>query len=94
IDDGWWLGTCDGHTGMFPSNYVELIESEPPKPPRGVAEEITVKALYDYDAAENNELSFSEGAIITNVEKTTPDWWQGEINGRIGLFPSNYVEQI
>lgn len=27
IDEGWWRGYGpDGHFGMFPANYVELIE--------------------------------------------------------------------
>lgn len=27
IDEGWWTGTApDGHNGMFPANYVEVIE--------------------------------------------------------------------
>lgn len=31
VDEGWWLGTADdadghAHTGLFPSNYVQLID--------------------------------------------------------------------
>lgn len=26
IDDGWWSGTFNGQTGLFPANYVEVIE--------------------------------------------------------------------
>lgn len=25
VDEGWWMGTCHGQRGLFPSNYVELI---------------------------------------------------------------------
>ena len=25
VDDGWWMGTCNGNRGLFPANYVELI---------------------------------------------------------------------
>lgn len=25
IDEGWWIGTCHGKSGMFPSNYVSII---------------------------------------------------------------------
>lgn len=32
------------------------------------------------------------GDIIRVKSKFTKDWWEGEINGRAGLFPSNYVE--
>lgn len=26
VDEGWWIGTVNGSRGLFPSNYVEIIE--------------------------------------------------------------------
>ena len=26
IDEGWWMGTCRGLHGLFPANYVEIIQ--------------------------------------------------------------------
>ncbi|KAK6531950.1 hypothetical protein TWF694_003114 [Orbilia ellipsospora] len=52
----------------------------------------TAKASYDYEAAEENELSFPEGATITDIEFPDEDWWFGRYNGHEGLFPANYVE--
>lgn len=26
IDEGWWVGICNGRNGMFPSNYVSVID--------------------------------------------------------------------
>ncbi|EPS37237.1 hypothetical protein H072_9085 [Dactylellina haptotyla CBS 200.50] len=52
----------------------------------------TAAAVYDYEAAEENELSFPEGATITDIEFPDEDWWFGHYNGAQGLFPSNYVE--
>ncbi|PGH08015.1 hypothetical protein GX51_01455 [Blastomyces parvus] len=52
----------------------------------------TATAQYDYEPAEDNELGFPEGAMITNIEFPDDDWWHGEYNGRSGLFPANYVE--
>ncbi|KAL8760869.1 MAG: hypothetical protein Q9184_002957 [Pyrenodesmia sp. 2 TL-2023] len=49
-------------------------------------------ALYDYDAAEDNELSFPEDAKITGIEFPDDDWWSGEYRGKHGLFPANYVQ--
>ncbi len=49
-------------------------------------------ALYDYDADEANELTFPEGATITDIDMLDEDWWQGSYNGQTGLFPANYVE--
>ncbi|KAG2209836.1 hypothetical protein INT47_001985 [Mucor saturninus] len=51
-------------------------------------------ALYDYAAEEDNEISFNEGDVITQIEFVSDDWWQGlAANGKnVGLFPANYVE--
>ncbi|ORZ16034.1 hypothetical protein BCR41DRAFT_353416 [Lobosporangium transversale] len=53
----------------------------------------TAVALYDYNAGEPNEISFSEGDIIRDIEFVSDDWWSGLAqDGTNGLFPSNYVE--
>ena len=26
VDEGWWIGTVNGHRGLFPANYVELLQ--------------------------------------------------------------------
>lgn len=105
VDDDWWMGTNSrGASGLFPSNYVELVEGEehpeavpaardPSPAPRPAASAgPTATALYDYEAAEDNELSFEEGAKITNLSYPDEDWWHGTYKGQTGLFPSNYVE--
>lgn len=48
--------------------------------------------MYDYVANNEDELNFSKGQFINVLNKDDPDWWQGEINGVTGLFPSNYVK--
>lgn len=25
VDEGWWKGTCNGRTGLFPATFVELM---------------------------------------------------------------------
>ncbi|KAM3458462.1 hypothetical protein MY5147_002894 [Beauveria neobassiana] len=52
----------------------------------------TATALYDYEAAEDNELSFPEDAQVTNLEFPDDDWWFGHYKGDSGLFPANYVQ--
>ncbi|KAA0195320.1 Src substrate cortactin, partial [Fasciolopsis buskii] len=51
------------------------------------------KALYDYTAEEDDELTFSVGEMITEIEKIDPGWWKGVCRGKVGLFPANYVEE-
>lgn len=55
------------------------------------------RALYDYEATCPEELTFEEGQVIQIIRKTAHDvddgWWQGEIDGKVGLFPSLVVEE-
>lgn len=48
--------------------------------------------MYDYVAQNDDELAFQKGQVITVLNKDDCDWWKGELNGREGLFPSNYVK--
>lgn len=48
--------------------------------------------MYDYTAQNDDELPFGKGQIINVLSREDPDWWKGELNGSIGLFPSNYVK--
>lgn len=60
-------------------------------------ERVTVKALYDYKAQnDDDELSFCKHAIITNVRKKDNDlWWTGDYGGKKQhYFPANYVQEI
>ena len=51
--------------------------------------------LYDYEAEDENEVSFEPGEVITNIDKPDENWWEGLTqSGKFGLFPANYVEQI
>ena len=53
-----------------------------------------VKAIYDYDAVEDGELSFKAGDVIKVEESDDENWWKGILKGSKGMFPSNYVSKI
>uniref|UniRef100_A0A8C9QZ76 F-BAR and double SH3 domains protein 2 n=1 Tax=Scleropages formosus TaxID=113540 RepID=A0A8C9QZ76_SCLFO len=56
-----------------------------------------VKAMYDYEGQTDEELSFPEGAIIRILHKDGQEddgFWEGEFNGRVGVFPSVLVEDL
>ncbi|KAG8518546.1 Intersectin-1 [Galemys pyrenaicus] len=159
-DGDWWTGTVGDKSGVFPSNYVRLKDSEiaqviasyaatgpeqltlapgqliliRKKNPGGwwegelqllpalaqrdrflrstavlvlvlgaVPAELLplcgsaprvcqVIGMYDYTAQNDDELAFSKGQLINVLNKEDPDWWKGEANGQVGLFPSNYVK--
>jgi len=98
VDEDWWMGeNTRGEKGLFPSNYVELVEGgesagaaaaalppapaareepaahtaashAPPAPaPAASGVGATATAQFDYEAVEDNELSFPDGATIENV---------------------------
>lgn len=132
-------GKLGNKMGVFPSNFVEVIESTSPisvnhkttinntliqnkinnnrssltnsredlvnnqsgsnndtdtvpiLPPKPIREQC--KVLYAYAPVNEDELKLNEGDIITIVTKDLPDkgWWKGELRGKIGVFPDNFV---
>ncbi|XP_077996782.1 uncharacterized protein LOC144450088 [Glandiceps talaboti] len=52
------------------------------------------RVLYDYIAKEENEINVRAGDVIIIKELVNHGWWKGEINGKCGLLPSNYVDVI
>lgn len=53
-------------------------------------------ALYDFNAVEAGDLSFSKGDVILITKKSdsTDDWWTGKLGGKEGIFPANFVETV
>ena len=50
------------------------------------------KAVFAYKAKNARELSFEKGQVIGVSQKSNTGWWQGECNGRRGVFPADYVQ--
>ncbi|KAK7120889.1 hypothetical protein R3I94_020767 [Phoxinus phoxinus] len=56
---------------------------------------ICARALYDYQASDDTEISFDPDDIITGIEMIDEGWWRGySPDGHNGMFPANYVELI
>lgn len=142
VEEGWWRGRLNNNTGVFPSNFVVLIDASPQSahrqsklggsavsaadmvatnnannlkvsavsaaaaatvnllahekdapllPPKPVRE--LCKVLYPYEPANGDELELIEGDVITIISRELPDkgWWKGELHGKVGVFPDNFV---
>ena len=50
-----------------------------------------VRALHTFEPTEAGELAFERGDIIKVVDRGYKDWWRGQLRGRTGIFPVNYV---
>eukprot|EP00066_Takifugu_rubripes_P021852 XP_011611118.1 PREDICTED: proto-oncogene vav isoform X1 [Takifugu rubripes] len=77
------------------SNSTNSTSTTPNTTPRGSVKGLSVaRARYDYSARDRSELSLQEGDTIKIISKKGHSgWWKGEVYGRVGLFPANYVDE-
>lgn len=78
---------------MTPTLSPPVAKKRPPKP--------TVKplagyavGLHNYIGRNSSELSFTKGSRIIIYEKTDPNWWKGEVDGKKGYVAAAYVKEV
>ena len=52
------------------------------------------RVTFDYEAENDDELNLTEGDMVKVLDQEEEGWWKGELNGKIGVFPSNFVELV
>jgi len=50
-----------------------------------------VEVKFDYVAEQADELTLRVGDIIKNCRLVEDGWMEGELNGKRGIFPDNFV---
>uniref|UniRef100_A0A1I7Y6P1 SH3 domain-containing protein n=1 Tax=Steinernema glaseri TaxID=37863 RepID=A0A1I7Y6P1_9BILA len=83
---------CSHHQAPIPPTR----KPRPPPKPEALKAKEKAKVIHSYVAEYRDELDLpEEGAIVTVTNKNhCPGWFEGELNGKRGLFPSAYVELI
>jgi len=100
IQQGGQGGGQQGGGQQGGGNKVKVQPQQPQPPQPKVTpqpqqqQQPKAKALYPYPGQTQDELSFKEGDILIIHKKDPGGWWEGELNGKRGWVPANYLEEM
>ncbi|XP_793803.2 SH3 domain-containing protein 19 isoform X1 [Strongylocentrotus purpuratus] len=94
VGDEWYNGELNGQSGIFPAAFIDVIEDLPAAVRASPTTGNEVRALFDFDGADNTELTFKDGDKITVTAQVGTDWLEGELNGKKGRFPAAFADRI
>ncbi|XP_051730804.1 CD2-associated protein isoform X2 [Ctenopharyngodon idella] len=79
-------GIPTGGLGLQPHSQPRASKKKPKKR--------QCKVLFEYVPQNEDELELKIGDIIDIIEEVEEGWWSGSMNGKSGLFPSNFVKEV
>ncbi|XP_018318563.1 SH3 domain-containing kinase-binding protein 1-like [Agrilus planipennis] len=92
---GWWEGVLRDKRGMFPDNFVRPLD--PGVTYRNKKDVVRIRqcrVVFSYKQDHDDELSLNVGDVINILGEEEEGWWKGVLNGKVGVFPSNFVQEI
>lgn len=105
-EGGWWSGVLNGRKGVFPDNFVRVLEKKKRR---------KCIVLFSYAPANGDELELQVDQEIEVLEEVEEGWWKGRLDNKVsdsfplrhylddslfilclqtGVFPSNFVKVI
>uniref|UniRef100_A0A3Q3III0 SH3 domain-containing protein n=2 Tax=Monopterus albus TaxID=43700 RepID=A0A3Q3III0_MONAL len=92
IDAEWRRGRLEGREGLYPAAFTQSCQVQPV--PGQPAVKGAAKALFDFTAKSEDELTLKVGDIITQVESVDEQWILGVVGGKRGIVPKNYISLL
>ncbi|KAL0949201.1 hypothetical protein HGRIS_009279 [Hohenbuehelia grisea] len=89
--------TADTHAGANsngPPPPPPARHQPPPEPEPEEEEGEWAEAIYEYSSTDPGDLEIQAQERVLIIERTSEDWWTGELNGKRGLFPASYVKVL
>ncbi|XP_041042999.1 E3 ubiquitin-protein ligase SH3RF1 isoform X2 [Carcharodon carcharias] len=87
------ITTINCGTALRDLQSIHRVQARSP-PVRGIPQLPCAKALYNYEGKDPSDLKFNKGDIIILRRQVDENWYQGEVNGVHGFFPTNFVQII
>ncbi|NXD87507.1 NCF2 factor, partial [Halcyon senegalensis] len=84
-----WCDITEGEGVLLDSKPEESLQEATLEE----AELTQVVAQYNYEATQPEDLEFQAGDVILVLSKVNEDWLEGQCNGKIGIFPSAFVQK-
>ncbi|CAL9737517.1 [PSI+] inducibility protein 3 [Monosporozyma servazzii] len=53
-----------------------------------------MEAIYNYEPQQSSDLRLNVGDKVEILETLSESWLKGKCNGKVGVFPSNYVKPV
>ncbi|KAG8518131.1 GRB2-related adapter protein 2 [Galemys pyrenaicus] len=95
---GGSLDINDGHCGMGMASEMNAAlmhrRHTDPVQLQAAGRVRWARALYDFEALEDDELGFRCGEVVEVLDSSNPSWWTGRLHDKLGLFPANYVAPL
>lgn len=83
-----YVAPCTHQVGLVPRVYLDDTTVEIKEP--GTTSR--VRAIHDYEAKNDDQLSFPLGAVMFVVARVDDAWWKGVYQGKAGLIPASHVQ--